>query len=63
MMTVPGDELPELYRQSEIYLEAWRERGLSGEFIPLPGHHHFTALEELARPTGLLTKSLATLVS
>jgi acetyl esterase/lipase len=63
MVTVGGDELPELRRQSEIYLEAWRERGLSGELIPLPGHHHYTALEELARPTGLLVKALATLVS
>jgi hypothetical protein len=31
--------------------------------VPLPGRHHFTALEELARPDGVLTEALATLVS
>jgi acetyl esterase/lipase len=61
-VTVGGAELPELVRQSESYYEAWRKRGLPGEFVPLPGRDHFTALEELATPEGILTKALGRLV-
>ena len=63
VITVGGGELPELQRQSETYHAAWRERGLPGEFVPLPGRNHYTAIEELARPGGLLTKALARLVA
>ncbi|HEX7969572.1 MAG TPA: alpha/beta hydrolase [Stellaceae bacterium] len=59
IVTVGGDELPELRRQSETYYAAWREASLSAEFVPLPGRHHFTALEELSRPEGVLMKALA----
>jgi hypothetical protein len=31
--------------------------------MPLPGCHHFSALEQLARPDGVLTDALASLVS
>jgi acetyl esterase/lipase len=62
IVSVGGDELPELRRQSESYFAAWRGRGLPGEFVPLPGRHHFTALEELSRPQGILATALATLV-
>jgi arylformamidase len=63
MIAVGGDELPELRRQSEAYHAAWIGKGLPGEVVPLPGRHHFTALEELARPDGVLTEALASLVS
>ena len=53
VITVGGGELPELQRQSETYHAAWRERGLAGEFVPLPGRNHYTAIEELARPERL----------
>lgn len=62
-VTVGGDELPELRRQSETYHAAWRAKGLPGEFVPLPGCHHFTALEALARPDGPLVEALARLAS
>lgn len=62
-VTVGSAELPELCRQSKIYHAAWHESGLTGEFIPLPGCHHYSALEELARPTGVLAKALADLVA
>ncbi len=59
IITVGGDELPELRRQSESYYAAWRDAGLNGEFVALPGRNHFTALEELSRPDGVLTQALA----
>src|SRR5690348_7013654 len=62
VVTVGGDELPELRRQSESYHAAWRSHGLPGTFVPLPGRHHYTALEELARRDGMLTRALAELV-
>jgi len=51
-------ELPELIRQSEEYAAAWRQHGLPGEYLPLPGHEHFSILEELARPDGRLMAAL-----
>jgi acetyl esterase/lipase len=51
-------ELPELVRQSEEYFAAWRARGLPGQYLPLPGHEHFSILEELATPTGRLFGAL-----
>jgi acetyl esterase/lipase len=54
VVTVGLDELPELVRQSEEYAAAWRERGLSGRYLPLAGHEHFSILEEMARPGGAI---------
>jgi len=62
LVTVGGDELPELRRQSETFHAAWRDRGLRGAFVPLRGRHHYTAVEELAQPDGLLTRALAELI-
>jgi len=62
IIAVGGDELPELYRQSESYFAAWQEEGLAGVFLPLPGCHHYTVLEELARPGGALGEALAGMV-
>jgi acetyl esterase/lipase len=62
LVTVGGAELPELRRQSEAYHAAWRGHGLPGKFVPLPGRHHYTAVEELARPDGVLNRALAELV-
>ena len=59
---VGGAELPELRRQSEDYANAARERGLPVTLITLPGHHHFSILDELARPAGALPEALADLV-
>ena len=44
-------ELPELQRQSQDYARALK----SARLEPLPGHDHFTILEELASPSGRLT--------
>ncbi len=55
-------ELPELRRQSEDYANAAAERGLPVTLATLSGHHHFSILDELARPDGALTDALADLV-
>ena len=58
VVTVGLDELPELIRQSEEYASAWRRHGLAGRYLPLPGHEHFSILEELAHPDGALFAAL-----
>jgi arylformamidase len=50
-------ELPELCRQSIEYARAWTERGLPGYLLPVDGDH-FTILDALARPEGVLTRAL-----
>jgi acetyl esterase/lipase len=51
-------ELPELCRQSIEYARAWTERGLPGRLLPVDGADHFTILDALARPDGVLTQAL-----
>jgi acetyl esterase/lipase len=58
VVSVGLGELPELIRQSEEYATAWRRSGLAGEYVPLPGHDHFSILEELAQPNGKLLAAL-----
>jgi arylformamidase len=60
---VGGDELPELKRQSQTYADAARKRGLPVRLDILPGHHHFSILEELARRDGVLTRELGDLIA
>lgn len=57
------DELPELRRQSQEYVEALRAKGLPASLTFLPGHHHFSILGELARPHGALTQGLLDLIA
>jgi len=45
-----ADELPELCRQSEQYAKLLEEKATA-----VPGKNHFTILEELASPHGVLT--------
>ncbi len=61
VVTVGLGELPELIRQSEEYAAAWRDQGLPGRYLPLPGHDHFSILEELARPGGTILEALTAL--
>jgi len=57
-----GDELLELQRQSETYAAARARAGLPGRLVRLAGHNHFTILDELANPAGVLTTQLRELV-
>jgi arylformamidase len=59
---IGGDELPELKRQSEDYAKAARGRGMPVNLTTLPGHNHFSILDELARPDGALTGGLLDLI-
>jgi arylformamidase len=59
---VGAAELPELKRQSEDYAEVARGRGLPVTLTTLPGHHHFSILDEFARPDGVLTNALEDLI-
>jgi len=59
---VGAAELPELKRQSEEYASVARGRGLPVTLMILPGHHHFSILDELARPDGALTDALQDLI-
>jgi len=58
VVTVGLGELPELVRQSEEYAAAWTGRGLRGRYLPVPAHDHFSILEELARPKGVILEAL-----
>jgi acetyl esterase/lipase len=58
-----GGELPELQRQSETLAAARERAGLPCRLACLPGHNHFTILEELASPEGALTALLRELVA
>jgi len=50
-------ELPELQRQS---LEYFKSTG-QAEILPLAGHDHFSILEELASPEGIIARKIASL--
>lgn len=63
LVTVGGDELAELRRQSRDFAAAWTAHGLPGSFREVPGRHHYAVLEELARADGVLAKALVDLVS
>ena len=56
-------ELPELQRQSREFHAARERAGLPGRLAALPGHNHFTILEELAKPEGALTSLVLDLVT
>lgn len=58
VVTVGLGELPELIRQSDEYAAARQRHALPGRYLPLPGHDHFSILEELARPGGAILGAL-----
>jgi arylformamidase len=60
---VGGAELPELQRQSQDYAGAAQTRGLPVKLTVLPGHHHFSILDELARPDGAITRTIAAMAA
>lgn len=55
---VGGNERPELQRQAREYAAAARARGLPVDLTTLPGHHHFSMLDELESPDGALTRAI-----
>jgi arylformamidase len=57
-LAVGADELSELRRQSTSFGEAAAAAGITMPLQVLPGHHHFSILDELASPDGALTQAL-----
>jgi arylformamidase len=57
------EELPELCRQSEDFRVAWDARKLDSKLVRLPQHNHFSILEELADPEGVILKEIVSLIS
>lgn len=55
---VGGDELPELQRQSTAYAEICEAAGLDVALTIVPGCNHFTIMEEIASPNGVVARSL-----
>jgi acetyl esterase/lipase len=51
-------ELPELCRQSIEYARALTGRSLPGRLLAVDGADHFTILDALSRPEGVLTQAL-----
>jgi arylformamidase len=62
-MFVGSDELPELKRQSAIYAETARERGLPVALTELRARHHYSILDELAQPDGAIARALVELTA
>jgi arylformamidase len=62
-LVVGGDELTELQRQSVNFAAIAAGSGMPVTLQTLPGHHHFSVLEELAKPDGAVTAELVRLAS
>ena len=56
-----ADELFELRRQSDAYHAARAAAGLDGPRIPVPGANHFTVLDALIDPEGVISRTAARL--
>jgi arylformamidase len=61
-LCVGENELPELQRQSAAYAEAAKTRGLPVSLTVLPGHNHFSILDELKVCDGVLVDELVRLL-
>jgi arylformamidase len=62
-LAVGNDELPELKRQSTSFKDIADSLGVPMTLQVLPGHHHFSILDELARSDGALTREILRLVA
>ena len=61
-VTYGTGELDELQRQSREYAGARANAGLPGRLAPLEWHNHFSILEELAMPEGMMMRLLLELI-
>ncbi len=62
-VVVGGSELPELQRQSGEFALARAKAALPGGFAEIPGADHFSILEQLERPEGMLCDIVSRLAS
>lgn len=54
-------ETPEFHRQSRAIVERWARAGVTTEYLAVAGVHHFTIVDELARPGNALFDRLVAL--
>jgi arylformamidase len=59
-VAVGAAELPELVRQASEYAAAVRKAGETVQYIPVDNCNHFSVLEELEKPSGILMNALIT---
>ena len=57
-----GREIPEIRRQTEDYFAVLTSLGLPAERLVVPECDHFSVLEQLSAPNGILSEALARLV-
>ena len=62
-LAVGSDELPELKRQSTSFKDIADTLGVPMTLQVLPGHHHFSILDELATADGALTRAVLGLIA
>lgn len=58
-----SDERPEIRRQSDDYAAVLSSLGRDVTCVPVPGCDHFSVLEQLSAPEGVLSRALASLVA
>jgi arylformamidase len=58
---VGGAESNEFLRQSREIADVWRKKGVTTEYVAVPGSNHFTVLDPLADPASAMTERLAAL--
>jgi acetyl esterase/lipase len=56
-------ELPAFRNQSERFHAARAARGLAGEIVVMPGHHHHSILDEIWNVEGNLTRIMASMAA
>jgi arylformamidase len=56
LLAVGAEETDEFLRQQKEFAAAWVSRGLACETVPLPGRHHFSAVDALGEPGSPLTE-------
>lgn len=57
LLSVGGAETAEYHRQQAAFRDAWIAAGNRVEEVAAPGLHHFSIIEELARPESALTRA------
>jgi len=62
VVAVGSAESDEYHRQSAEFAHAWRAHGVPVDLRVLPGHDHFTIVEELAHADGALVRAAAELL-
>lgn len=58
LVSYGGEETPELCRQSDDFLDAWKSAGLQGKLLPQPGKDHFSAISGLLEPDSPLCAAI-----